>query len=64
MQLTSEYNIFHFRHTEMAEKDQYIYFDVRARGEAIRMLYAVAKKEFTNQVVTFADWPAVKEGDQ
>ncbi|KAF6016574.1 hypothetical protein EB796_025118 [Bugula neritina] len=25
------------------------------------MLYAVAKKEFTNQVVTFADWPAVKE---
>jgi len=44
----------------MAQRDKHLYFDVRARGEAIRMLYALAGKELDDQRIGFADWPSLK----
>ncbi|XP_033746354.1 glutathione S-transferase-like [Pecten maximus] len=36
------------------------YFPIRARGELIRLLFAAAGKTFTDQIITFADWPSKK----
>ncbi|XP_069142301.1 uncharacterized protein [Argopecten irradians] len=36
------------------------YFPIRARGELIRLLFAAAGKTFTDQHITFADWPSKK----
>ncbi|XP_067942578.1 probable glutathione S-transferase 8 [Watersipora subatra] len=46
----------------MATKDKLVYFDVYARGEPIRMLYAVAGKELDDKIVGEEEWPTVKEG--
>ncbi|KAF6016575.1 hypothetical protein EB796_025119 [Bugula neritina] len=48
------------KHLIMAQRDKHLYFDVRARGEAIRMLYALAGKELDDQRIGFADWPSLK----
>lgn len=37
-----------------------IYLPLRARGEALRMLLRHAKIPYVNEVVSFADWPALK----
>lgn len=42
--------------------DKLTYFNIRARGEAIRMLYSLTGKDFIDDVVHFADWPARKPG--
>lgn len=42
--------------------DKLIYFNIRARAEAIRMLYVLAGKRVNEERIKFADWPARKEG--
>ena len=37
-------------------QDKLVYFPVRARGEAIRMLYALADKKLEDERVTFEQW--------
>ena len=37
-----------------------LYFPLRARGEALRMLLHHAKIPFVNQVVSFREWPALQ----
>jgi len=44
----------------MAEQDKLLYFDVKARGEAIRMLYALAGKGLNEQRISFEEWPPLK----
>ena len=46
-----------------AQKDKLLYFDGRARAEAIRMLYAVAEKEFEDVRVMGESWTAAKPGN-
>ena len=48
----------------MASGDKLVYFDVRARGEPTRMLYALAGKSLKDERVTFEQWPSQKEGKQ
>jgi len=36
------------------------YFDIKGRGEPIRMIFALAKVKFTDVRIQFADWPALK----
>lgn len=43
--------------------DQLAYFDLRARGEAIRMIYAVAGKEFEDKRVSSEEWLTLKPGN-
>lgn len=44
----------------MAAKDQLLYYNLRARAEAIRMLYALAGKEFEDKRFSPEEWPALK----
>lgn len=44
--------------------DQLLYFNLRARGEAIRMLYVVAGKEFEDKTYTIEEWPKHKPGNR
>lgn len=44
----------------MAGKDELIYFDVKGRGEPIRMLYALTGVDFEDKRVTNDEWPAVQ----
>lgn len=37
-------------------QDKLVYFPVRARAEATRMLYALAGKSLTDEKVTFEQW--------
>ena len=37
-----------------------IYFDLQARGELIRWIFAVAKQPYTDERIQFQDWPALK----
>lgn len=37
-----------------------LYFPLRARAEALRMLFRHAKVPFVNEVVPFSEWPALK----
>jgi len=39
-------------------QDKLLYFPVRARGEAIRMLHAIADKPLNDERVTFEQWGA------
>ncbi|XP_041346664.1 glutathione S-transferase-like [Gigantopelta aegis] len=36
------------------------YFDIRGRGELIRMLFVLSGKEYEDKRVQFADWPKLK----
>ena len=38
------------------------YFEVRARGEPIRLLLTVAGQEFEDHRVSNEEWPKIKEG--
>ena len=38
------------------------YFNVRARGETARLLFALKGQEFVDRRVEQADWPALKPG--
>ena len=40
----------------MAQQDHLLYFNIRARGEPTRMLYALAGKEFKDETTTFEEW--------
>lgn len=46
----------------MHHQDNLMYFGIRARGEATRMLYVLAGERFTDQRLGFEDWPAKKPG--
>ena len=46
----------------MAGVDKLQYFDMRARGEPIRMIYAIAGKEIEDIRISFTEWPANKPG--
>ena len=46
----------------MTQPDQLLYFNGRSRAEPIRMLYALADKEFKDDRVAFNDWPQKKLG--
>ena len=37
------------------------YFDIRGRGEYIRMLFAYADVEFEDERISYVDWPNKKE---
>jgi hypothetical protein len=41
---------------------KFIYFNGRARGEVIRVLFAVAGVKYEDKRVEQADWPALKPG--
>ena len=46
-------------------QDKLVYFPVRARGEAIRMLYALADKQLEDERVTFEEWQGgLKQSEQ
>ena len=45
-----------------AQKDKLMYFPARARAEAIRMLYAVADKEFEDVRLSGESWEKYKQG--
>ena len=36
------------------------YFNLRARGELIRLIFAASGQEFTDNRIEFPDWPALK----
>ncbi|XP_057293615.1 glutathione S-transferase-like [Hydractinia symbiolongicarpus] len=44
----------------MTAKYSLLYFDLRARGEAIRMLFKHAGVDFEDKKITFAEFPEVK----
>ena len=46
----------------MAQQDHLLYFNIRARAEPIRMLYAIAEKELNDERINPEDWPARKPG--
>lgn len=45
------------------KKDKLIYFDFRARAEAIRMMYALAGAELEFEIMSFLQWPRRRRGD-
>lgn len=40
------------------------YFNLRARGEIIRLIFAAAGVEYEDYRITFKDWPSVKASTQ
>ncbi|XP_067942573.1 glutathione S-transferase 3-like [Watersipora subatra] len=46
----------------MAQSDKLVYFSVRARGEPIRMLYALAEKSLDEDRHDFFQWDKLKSG--
>lgn len=45
----------------MADKKmKLIYFNLRARGEPMRQMFAYKGVEYVDERVEFADWPAIK----
>lgn len=46
----------------MAQPDKLLYFDLRARGEVIRMIYVLAGEKLTDERLSMEQWPAKKEG--
>lgn len=43
-------------------EDKLRYFEVRARGEPTRMLYALSGKPLNDERIDLETWPTVKEG--
>ena len=39
-----------------------VYFDAKARGELIRLIFAEANQEYEDDRITFTDWPKRKPG--
>lgn len=44
----------------MSPKYSLLYFDIRGRGEAIRMLFKHAGVEFEEKTISFAEFDAIK----
>ena len=44
----------------MSSQETLQYFDLRARAEAIRMLYSLADKPLNDVLIPRDDWPTVK----
>lgn len=44
----------------MAHQYKLIYFNLRARAEPLRLIFAYAGIKYTDQRVEFADWPGLK----
>ena len=42
--------------------DKLLYFNVRGRAEAIRIMYALAEQEFIDERLTIGDWITKKPG--
>lgn len=40
-----------------------VYFPLRARAELARQIFAYAGQDFENAVVTFEQWPAMKNSE-
>ena len=41
---------------------KFTYFDVRAKGETARLLFALKGQEYTDIRVQQSEWPAIKPG--
>lgn len=39
---------------------KYNYFNVKARGEIVRIIFAAAGQKFTDNRIEFNNWPAIK----
>jgi len=39
------------------------YFNIRGKGELVRLVFAAAGVDFEDDRVEFFDWPAMKSGD-
>jgi len=46
----------------MSAGDKVLYFNLKARGERVRMIYALAGLEFENILYTSENWPQAKQG--
>ena len=46
-----------------SEKDKLMYFPLRARAEAVRMLYAVADRQFEDVKLSGESWQNYKKGE-
>ena len=46
----------------MASEDKLVYFDIKARGEPTRMVYAVAGNPLKDERIPAEQWPSKKEG--
>lgn len=44
----------------MAPKYKLTYFDIKALGEPIRMLFSYANVEFEDERISFENWPKLK----
>lgn len=44
-------------------QDRLLYFNQKAKGEAIRMLHALADKPLTDEVIEKKVWPVVKSSE-
>ena len=53
-------NMFEFKPEHKFTVLRLLYFPLRARGEALRMLLKHTKTPYVNEVVPFADWPELK----
>ncbi|VDO06223.1 unnamed protein product [Rodentolepis nana] len=45
---------------EVTDKQQFFYFNIRGRGELIRLILHAAEKDFVDQRVTSAEWTNLK----
>lgn len=46
-----------------SSQDNLLYFGIRARAEATRMMYAIAGKKLTDERLGFDEWPMRKPGN-
>jgi len=47
-----------------ASQDKLLYLNAKARGEAIRMLYALGGEKYEDKRVDFQDLPQIKGGER
>lgn len=48
---------------QTVKQDKLLYFNARARGEAIRMLYVLAGKEYDNTIIPADTFDKTKPGE-
>jgi len=46
----------------MSSHYKLLYFDLRGRGEAIRLIFRAANQKFDEVRITHAEWPQYKKG--